>query len=156
MSDRKPFDQVISWSLSKLSAMLRFHPLLCALPKCSEQFKVRWEMSNVFSFFFFFFSSVMRAPGIAVKLWFCFWRDAVTGVSKHVAFTALICEHRNANILVGDLFQLSSVMYWILALDLIWLFFFFSVKHCCIGTLSCIGNFFFFSAFINFKSSLGL
>lgn len=55
VSDRKPFDQVISWSLSKLSAMLRFHPLLCALPKCSEQFKVRWEMSNVFSFFFFFF-----------------------------------------------------------------------------------------------------
>lgn len=32
------------------------------------------------------------------------------GSSTHVAFTALICEHRNANISVSDLFQLFSVM----------------------------------------------
>lgn len=96
-------------SLSQLSTMSWLHPLLYASPECWEQFKVRWEwvsFPQMFSVFLF----VMRAPGIAVKLWFCFWCGTVKGETTRVAFAALICEHTNASISVGGLYQLSCVM----------------------------------------------
>lgn len=123
--DRKHFDQRwCQWQPAACPSCLPCYdsihsPLL--FPECSEQLQVGWGMvfipQNVVEYVF-----VTRAPGIAVKLWFCFWWGTVTGASTRVAFTALICEHNNANISVGGLFQLSCVM--ISDIDFDWLFFF--------------------------------
>lgn len=55
--------------------------VLCPLRLPSHPQKCWWVM----------FRFVMQAPGITVKLWFCFWRGTVTGASPRVAFTALVC-----------------------------------------------------------------
>ena len=132
--------------------MLWFHPLPCALPECCEQFKVRWEWYSFSKMLMSMFLFVMRAPGIAVKLWFCFWWGTVTGASTCVAFTALICEHKNANISVGGLFQLSCVIMlesgisvWLTLLyqDLVscwWLIFAFIYSYLQPWTVGCCGS----------------
>lgn len=136
--DRKNFDQ--RWCQSQPAACPSCLPCYDSIhspllfPECSEQLQVRWGMvfipQNVVEFVF-----VARAPGIAVKLWFCFWWGTVTGASTRVAFTALICEHNNANISVGGLFQLSCVM--ISGIDFDWLFFFFFLTLLYQDLVSC-------------------
>lgn len=93
------------------SAILWFHPLVCAPLKCLSGVRLGGALHPLQTLVFSF---VTRPPGIAVKLWFCF--------SARVAFTALMCERKMQTSLL--MVQFSCV--------LMYFFFFLFFKKACL------------------------